>query len=204
MFPSIDTNPTIDALARCRQTVLARASQVLDSDTLQAGPQRPEKLQDLVALLMTSLEELKVAEEELREQNDRLRSQRVAIDERLRHYHMLYLHAPEPSIVTDLYASILELNYAAAELFRREAQYLERKPLASLVAPESRDAFRRQLLHFPVDDATRQWPLVLRRMGDVPVTVRATVRRVPDLGTTRSGILYWVLEPQPVGTEGQP
>lgn len=204
MFTDVESNPTIDALARCRHTVLARASQVLDAEMLEAAPDRMEKLQDVVALLMTTLEELKVAEEELREQNDRLRSQRASVDERLRHYHLLFLHSPVPSIITDLYASIQELNYAAAALFRREARHLERKPLATLVAPESRDAFRRQLLQFPLDDTTREWPLVLRRTGDVPITVRAMVHRVPDLGATRSGMLYWVLEPQSAPIEAQP
>lgn len=204
MFTQLEGNATIDALARCRQTVLARAALVLDEDTLQAAPDRLEKLQDVVALLMTSLEELKVAEEELREQNDRLTAQRASVNERLRHYHLLFLHSPVPSIVTDLYASIQELNYAAAALFKREARHLERKPLATLIAPESRDVFRRQLLHFPLDETTREWPLVLRRSGDVPITVRAMVCRVPDIGPTGSGMLYWQLDPQTNGVEAQP
>ncbi len=204
MFSELESNSTIDALARCRQTVLARAARVLDTDAPPSEADGRETLRNIMGLLMTSLEGLKVAEEELREQNDRLREQRASVNDRLRHYRSLFLASPMPSIITDMYASMLEMNYAATELFRREARHLERKPLVTLVAPESRDTFRRQLLNFPIDETTRAWPIVLQRTGDVPIPVPAIVRRVSGLGPTQSGVLYWVLEPQAALVEAQP
>jgi hypothetical protein len=33
----------------------------------------------------------------------------------------------------------------------------------------------------------------MQRVGDMPVTVHAAVEVVPDIGATRSGLLYWML-----------
>lgn len=191
-----DPTPTIAALARCRRNVLERANALLGADAsvldAPAGP-----VPEIVRLLMTSLEELKAVEEELRESNTRLLTQRLAADDRLCHYRALFEHAPVPAIVTDLYGSIHEINAAAGRLFRREAHRLERRALSSLLVLESREEFRVHLLRHPLDDTPREWPLVLSRMGDRPLPVRAVVHLVPGIGPTGSGMLYWVLHREP-------
>jgi PAS domain-containing protein len=82
---------------------------------------------------MISLEELKVAEEELRVQNATLETQRVSINDKVRHYRQLFMYSPAPTFVTDVYGTIQEGNLAAAKLFRREAPHLEGKPLVTLL-----------------------------------------------------------------------
>jgi len=184
---------TVEAIARCRYTVLRRADEILRDEPGIPVVQRADALPGVSALLVTSLEELKVAEEELRVQNNALEAQRAAVDERVRHYRQLFLFSPAPTFVTDLYGTIQEANLAAAELFRREASHLDGKPLVTLLASEYREEFRRQLTRMPAGDGIRDWRLVVKRMGDLPLRVHAMVRLVPGIGHTGSGVLYWML-----------
>jgi PAS domain-containing protein len=194
MINHLDGTDTLEALTHCRRTVLLRATTLLDGPGDIPLVERFDAIPSLSALLMTSLEELKVAEEELREQNERLIAQRWATESQTRYYRQLFLHAPTPAFVTDFYGTIQESNLAAAKLFRREANHLERKPLAALLAPDRRDAFRRQLkLITDTVDGVSDWALTMQRVGDVPVTVRAAVEVVPNVGATNSGMLYWML-----------
>jgi PAS domain-containing protein len=187
------TNPTVDALARGRQTMLIRASQLMGTESIEVAP-RDDTVPALAGLLMSSLEELKVAEEELREQNERLSERRLADERRLRHYQQLFLHLPAPALLTDLNARVLEGNLAALDLFRREGRYLEGKPFAALLETASRGDFRRHLALVVASGDTRSFPLVLMRVGNVPLEVRATVSVVPGLGPTGSGALFWVMD----------
>jgi PAS domain S-box-containing protein len=180
--------------------VLKRADEILNDQPGVPVAEQADVVPNLSALLMISLEELKVAEDELRAQNATLETQRVAINDRVRHYRQLFMYSPAPAFVTDVYGTIQEANLAAANLFRREAPYLERTPLVTLLAPEHREEFRRQLPRMTVGEGVRDWRLVIKRMGDVPLETRAMVQLVPEIGQTGSGVLYWMLtvlgEPQ--------
>jgi PAS domain S-box-containing protein len=194
MIDKLEQNDTLEALVHCRRTVLQRATTLLEGPADIPFVERFDAIPSLSALLTTSLEELKVAEEELRDQNEKLVAQRSATDENTRYYRQLFLHAPAASFITDFYGTIQETNLAAARLFRREANHLERKPLAALLAPERREAFRRQLtLISKTVDGVRDWPLLMQRMGDLPIMVHAAVEVVPNVGATKSGLLYWML-----------
>jgi PAS domain S-box-containing protein len=193
-----ETMETIGAIARCRYIVLKRADEILRDEPGSPLTERADALPNVSALLMTSLEELKVAEEELRVQNAVLEAQRATVDDRVRHYRQLFMYSPAPTFVTDVYGTIQEVNHAATNLFRREARYLERKPLVALLATGYREEFRRQLSRVTAGDGVRDWRLVIKRVGDVPLEAHATVRFVPELGATHSGLLYWMLSiPEP-------
>jgi PAS domain-containing protein len=197
MHHEIEATDTLSALTYCRRMVLQRASSLLDNADDLPSDQRADALPNVSALLMTSLEELKVAEEELRDQGDRLANQQAAMDDAVRHYREVFLRAPLPIVLTDRYGTIQDANAAAASLLRREAHYLHRKPLAALVATPSRDAFRVQLAMM-ADGEPKEWHLQLRRHGDVTVDVWATVGMVPEVGANRSGLLCWMVHPRPV------
>lgn len=197
MQHDIDAIDTLSALTYCRRIVLQRASTLLDGPAGNVPVRdQTEAFQNASALLMTSLEELRVAEEELREQGERLANQQAAMDDAVRHYRQVFQHAPLPVILTDRYGTIHEANVAAAQLFRRDPHYLHRKPLAALVTMPSRDQFRVQLAMM-TEDRSREWRLELRRHGEVAVEVSATVGFVPDLGPNRSGLLCWMVHPRP-------
>jgi PAS domain S-box-containing protein len=183
---------TVGAIARARYMVLKRADEILNDQPVSVT-ERADVVPNLSALLMISLEELKVAEEELRVQNATLETQRVAVNDKVRHYRQLFMYSPAPTFVTDVYGTIQEANLAAAQLFRREAPHLEGKPLVTLLAPEYREEFKRQLPRMTAGDGVRDWQLVIKRIGDVPLEARAMVQLVPEIGHTGSGVLYWML-----------
>jgi PAS domain S-box-containing protein len=187
------TNDIAVSLARGRYAVMSRASALMRGSRGD-GPVEERGLQELSGLLMTALEELKVAEEELRLQNATLEAQRAGIDERTRYYRQLFAQAPMPVIVTDPHGSIVEVNADAATLLRRTPQHLERKPIAALIPPETRDAFRQQFARLAsMEDGVTDWRFPLMRTGEVPTVVHACVRLVRELGPMRSGVYYWAL-----------
>ncbi len=198
MSIEVQTNPaeisTVDALARSRQFLLARAHQLLTAGEHDSSTERAQALSALVGVLLSSLEELKVAEAELREAGQRIDALRSNGDKLTRHYRELFQQLPMPAIVTDIYATIIETNDAAAELFRRDAPWLERKSFATLLDPAYRNEFRRQLTRVTEVETVTRWRVVLHRKGDLPVLVTASVKRVASIGPTGAGALLWIFD----------
>ena len=188
----LQPDATLDALVRCRQVVMTRANDILTGTLSQVSRQESEATHTLTALLMTSLEGLKAAEEELRKQNAALTEMRIAGEHRTHHYRQLFIHIPAPALVTDTQATILESNHAAEHLLRVEGEYLTRKPLAALLHPSSRADFRTRLNRLLSCEDSRQVSLTLNRRGDTPVDVESTVALVPDIEPTRSIALFWL------------
>jgi PAS domain-containing protein len=182
---------TADVLARGRQVLLGRAQQLVGRMT-DPDVDHAESLQASAALLTTSLEELRVAEEELREQNDRLRKLHAAEHEKVYHYKELFRQLPFPLLITDRRATILETNAIAAKLLKRDARHLERKPLCALLDPSERDDFRKKISRIDDVEGPIRWSLVLLRKGDLPVVAQATVSVVEGLGSGRGGLLSWI------------
>lgn len=183
---------TLDALVRCRQVVMTRTNDVLTASALSSPRQDGDSVQALTGLLMTSLEELKVAEEELRGKNTALAELKAAGDRKVHHYRQLFMHIPAPALLTDTHATILESNLAAEHLLRRDAGHLERKPLAALLHPNSRIDFRARLERLVASEDSRRVCLTLNRYGNTPIDVDATVSIVPDVGPTCSSALFWL------------
>lgn len=195
----LPTNPaeisTVDALARSRRFLLMRAHQLLALDGREPSTGDAQSLSALAGVLMSSLEELKVAEEELRLAEQRIEALCGDGEKLTRHYRDLFMHLPMPTIVTDIYASILESNAAAADMLKRDAPSLEGRAFVTLLDPSYRTEFRRQLLRVIEVDTVTRWRVVLHRKGDLPVTVAASVKRVASIGSNGSGALLWLFEP---------
>jgi len=191
---ALDTtrNETVEALARYRYTAIRHAADLFNDDGTFRNDEPSESTRSLPGLLASSLEELKVAEEELRAQNAALVAQRAAINANVRHYRELFLQAPAPVLITDIFGTIAEANLAAGRLFRREPEFLTRKPLAAMIPPSRRDEFRRRFTRFIPSDGAREWCFTINRQGDVPLEVCATVKLVDGLGPTSSGVLFWL------------
>ena len=194
MLTNTNENPMVVAVARVRQSVLQRATSLISGASPLPLTEQYDALPNVSALLMTSLEELKVAEEELRQQNSLLVEQRAGIDRRVHRYQQLFLEAPVASLVTDRLGTIQEANTAAGRLLRRDRVRLEQKPLTALIPTNARDTFRRELARL-TDDGVTDWHLTLSRVGDVPIEVSAAVQKIDGVGRTGSSGLYWVLRP---------
>src|SRR3712207_6696983 len=92
----------IERLGGQRREVVGQAVRLLESDAEVPVEVQPEMLRETVALLAVSLEELKVAEEELVQQNEELAVTREAVESNARHFRRLFDAVPLPYVVTDV------------------------------------------------------------------------------------------------------
>ena len=93
--------------------------------------------------LTDALEQLRVAEEELRAQNEELIVvQTDLMGERAR-YRDLFELAPQAYVTTDTQGKITEANVAACDFFNLPAERLIGKLLLNFIAPSARARFRR-------------------------------------------------------------
>jgi PAS domain-containing protein len=195
-------NAAITRLTEQRREVVDRAVHVLDVDHDIPIDDQPETLRETAALLAVSLEELKVAEEELVQQNEELLTTREAIESMSRQYRRLFDDMPLPYIVTDICGIIRHANHAAATLLRRPAEMLDRKPLLSFVPLDRRSSFRDAINRLPLVDAAQDWRVNLLRHGDAPVPVAIEARVSAGLHAGED-LICWVIRPVEAGLSVQ-
>jgi len=177
------------AIGTQRSLLARRAYHLAGEFGTRTEPEQLQAVPQLSGLVAASLEQLHVAEEELRVQNEELVHARAAGDLNLRHFRMLFELAPVALIVSDSYGMVIEVNRATEELTGRERGRLLRKPLVGVIAADQRRAFRDGFSRLHVTGAADDWQLLIDQLG-VPVEVTAVVRRIdPALG----GALYWAL-----------
>ncbi len=184
----------IERLVHQRREVVGRAVRVLDMDREVPIEAQPETLRETVALLTTSLEELKVAEEELVQQNEELLIARETIEASTRHFRRLFDEAPLPYVVTDPVGLIRHANHAAAVLFKRPAELLEGKPLLNFVPLDRRSIFREAINRLQLVEAAHDWHVTLLRHGDGPVPVTIDVRLAHGRQHGEE-LICWILRP---------
>jgi PAS domain S-box-containing protein len=99
-----------------------------------------------IGQLHGAIEEVLVAEEQLKLQNEQLLAARRAIEDERRRYQVLFDLAPFGYLVTDSRGVIREANRAAGRLLNIEPASLAGKPLTVFVARKDRQAFLAELL----------------------------------------------------------
>jgi PAS domain S-box-containing protein len=152
-------------------------------------------LAEALAELGTTLEELRVTEEQLRAgeafvstvQSDRER------------YRALFDEAPIAYLVTDRDGLVRQANPRASALLGVDRHWLLGKPLASFLLLEDRKAFRQRLLRARIPAGN--WDLRLQPRMGAPVRVRAMVGELPD-PESASLVLTWLLHEVPPETAG--
>ncbi len=122
----------------------------------------PEIIADLTSEnlfeeLNTTVEELSVAQEEMRQQNEELVASRTATEEATHRYRELFDFAPDAYFVTSRDGVIREANFAAATLLNVPQDYLTGKPLAVFVDAEARRAFRSVLAQITERSEPAEW-----------------------------------------------
>jgi len=111
------------------------------------GPTSRQTLLDVAFETMNStIEELRVAEEEMRAQNEALVASRDIVEMWRHHYEDLFESAPDAYLVTDLSGIIQEANQAAVGLLGLSKRFLKGKPFATFIPEEERQDFRQLLL----------------------------------------------------------
>ena len=179
----------VSSFSMQRQRLLHHAGSLLGSDAPKADP---TTVAGLTQALMTSLELLKVAEEELRTERRTSATLSAAQDRRLAHMTAMFDLAPAALILTTADTTIREANRAAATLLGRDAYDLAGVQLSHMVPKAQSEAFREQLALAIEMGTVLAWsfPLELRRTGRAMIT--ATVSTIDDAAVgTRA--LYWTL-----------
>jgi len=120
--------------ARVRLDSILRSSE-------HAGSEE-ELLRQSIEVLQASLEELHVADEDLREKSDQLTLAFQQLDAERDRYRELFESAPHAYVVTDRTGVIVEVNRAAELLFEVPRHFLTGKTLTLFVKGEHRRSFR--------------------------------------------------------------
>ncbi len=126
-----------------------------------------------------SMEELRVAEEELRRQSDELLDWREAVEAERHRYRELFEFVPDAYLVTDPCGLIREANQSAGELLGVPAHFLRGKPLANFLPMEDRSAFRGGIHKLLLAGRRSEWParFQARTGGAVAATINAEAVR---------------------------
>ena len=189
--------PNIANLADCletfRRTVLRETTDIVSAPASDRAEHRAEAFPRMAAMLASSLEELRVAEEEIADQSATLLARQHDYQRHVDYERRLFDLAPIALMATDPMGTITEANRAATDLLGKAKEYLDHKPMVSFIPFDDRSAFRDQLGRMSIADGTSDWRFRIVRQREVPVSVSATVH-VIGRGNRSGGIaLFWSL-----------
>jgi PAS domain S-box-containing protein len=126
--------------------------------------------------LLLMLETLRVAEEELRAQNEALELVQDRLADERQRYVELFEGAPDAMLETDPAGVMRSANAAAGDLFGYAAEMLCGKPLAVFFEERERARFRELLASLRQGDRRGEWVSRVRPRGRDPFPVALTVR----------------------------
>lgn len=153
---------------------------------------QPEQVVRHLNDLRSALEELQVAEAELRQQNEELIATRQALETERQRYLNLFEFAPDGYIVTDAYGNVQEANRSAARLLNIAQHHLLGKPLMSFVPEDQRRSFRALLHQLPKINRIQEWEIQLCRREKTPFDVALTVETMRD-SQEKAIAFHWLL-----------
>lgn len=145
----------------------------------------------LAAKVETYLEELQVAEEELRVQNDELQSALAEADAQRQRYRDLFDDAPLPYLTTDSKGRIQEINHAAAGLLGVPVERVKGKPLPVFLGGGGE--LRTRILQLASGSDLEPWESEIKRRdgGTIAVEVSASVVNGSRAGDAE---IRWVIQ----------
>lgn len=176
---------------------LSEKVQLIQSRLLDLLSQSPEKIELIEAaemgeLLSAAVEELNVANVELRQQDEELISTRLQVEMERQRYRDLFDSAPDGYIVTDTDGVIREANRPAASMLGKPADFLTGKPLAIFLGQEERRLFRSALISFGQAGIAGELEIDLRSSDKNMVRASLTVAAMHDRHGVLTG-LRWLL-----------
>jgi PAS domain S-box-containing protein len=135
-------------------------------------------------------EELLVAEEELRQQNDEILSSREGLEQERQRYRWLFDFAPDAYVVTNRHGMVRDANRIAVDMLRTTAAYVVGKPLVIFVARDRRFTFRTALAQVPQLGRMGGWDLELQPRQGPPVLASTTVAAMPTPADGEQELLW--------------
>jgi PAS domain S-box-containing protein len=175
----------IEKFARDIDSARRRVAPLLEPTTSVPPTTTPPATE--IALM---LEELNVAEEEMRQQADELIMTRDQLEQEHLRYVDLFEDAPDAYLVTDEAGVVREANHAAERLLQIDRIRLRGKPLAALVDEEFRRAFRLMLDLRCGAPENIEFDTTIRPRGGESINVAVRIRRAQG---PRSAELRWII-----------
>ena len=164
-------------------------------EQVNALPTKAPLVAECLEELSISTQELEVAAEQLRQQNEELTFSRVEIEKERQRYLELFEFAPDGYLVTDGRGNIREANRAAADLLRLHQDLLAHKPLAVFISKKERPAFYQRLneLELGVQEKVHDWEISFSPREGPPFYGALTVSTVRDAKGRLVG-LRWLIQ----------
>ncbi len=131
-------------------------------------------------ILLQSLEEINVAQEELSRQNEEMLSIRTVLETERERYRNLFEFAPDGYLVTNKLGIIQEANQSAAELLKVEQRFLTGKPLLTYVAREDRLLFETEMHYIKASTGRKSFEIYLQPRAGLSFPVWVNVVRFTD------------------------
>jgi PAS domain S-box-containing protein len=128
------------------------------------------------------IEEVRVAQEQLVDQRQRMESLQEELRRQNARYWQLFDEIPQPYVVTRVDSTILEVNKAAAELLNVSQRFLAGKALSVFVC-EDRSGFLSRIAELVAQRSASQFELKMRPRERAPLSVKAMARA--DEGSVR-------------------
>lgn len=150
---------------RAEVSVLAGRLEQL-SDRSRSSDQRAEDLvNQMLAELQLTVEELRTSYEELSAQNEALLDSRRHLEEEHARYRSLFEGAPVPYVTTDLRGVVQGANRAAVEMLGVAPRFLEDKPISSFISVGHRSEVRHAMTKVATTQRTQsgEWDVQPRR-----------------------------------------
>lgn len=141
-------------------------------------PFHPDLLNAALSHLDTVLEELRLAYEELQEQNQALVDTRQQLEAERQRYQELFNLAPDGYLVTNATGIIQEANVALSTMLKVPQKYLIGKPLLLFLSESDRPAIRTllaQLHQTPPPYPRHTWETQLHPRRGAPIAVGVTL-----------------------------
>jgi len=137
--------------------------------------------------LQETLEELQIAEEELRQQNEQLIYSREITEAEKQRYQNLFEFAPNGYLATDCLGIIQQANYAAASLLGVRQSHLIGKPLVVFIREKDRPQFGsrlRKVLHL------QEWEIDFQPRKTPVFSASVRVNPISDSEGKQTGLLW--------------
>jgi PAS domain S-box-containing protein len=141
--------------------------------------------------LQETLEELQIAEEELRQQNEQLIYSREITEAERQRYQNLFEFAPNGYLVTDSLGIIQQANYGAASLLSVRQNYLIGKPLVVCIVEKHRFQFVAQLKKI---QHIQEWEIDFQSRKGSLFSASVRVNPISDSEGKRTGLLWSITD----------
>jgi PAS domain S-box-containing protein len=178
---------SVSQLAVQRQRLLQHAGAIIDRDPAKIDTADVARLTQTV---VTALELLKVAEEELRDERRTNATIQAAQDLRLAHMEAVFALAPTPLVLTTGDTTIRQANAASARLFGVDVQTLAGMQLMEMIPKPQLAEFRKQLALGIEIGSVEAWSFTMQFRRTTPAVVSATMHVIDDVAVGARA-LYW-------------